>query len=384
MAVLFAILKVNSGSVRSIVRACGRNNFQAFQRQGEPMSRLKTIEWVNTGVRIVDQTRLPTTLVYEDITTVEEMWDAIKVLKVRGAPAIGIAAGYGLYLGIRDFKEEDPQAFMDAVHTVSEYLSGSRPTAVNLFWALKRMVRTAHAAQTAGTDVKGIKKRLWEEAEEILAEDKRICRQIGENGFDLLKEYSSLLTHCNAGGLATGEYGTALAPVYVGLEKGKLFQVYADETRPLLQGARITAFELREAGVPVTLICDNMAPVVMREGKVQAVIVGADRIAANGDTANKIGTYGVALAARAHNIPFFVAAPSSTFDKDIPSGKEIPIEERESREIVNGFGTQTAPDGIDVYNPAFDVTPAEMIQGIITEKGVLTSPYEESVRTLWD
>ncbi len=348
------------------------------------MSRLKTIEWMNTGVRIVDQTRLPTALVYEDITTIEEMWDAIKVLKVRGAPAIGIAAAYGLYLGVRDFKEEDPQAFMDAVHTGSEYLSGSRPTAVNLFWALKRMIRTAHAARIAGTDVEGIKKRLWEEAEEILAEDKRICRQIGENGFDLLKEYSSILTHCNAGGLATGEYGTALAPVYVGLEKGKLFRVYADETRPLLQGARITAFELREAGVPVTLICDNMAPVVMREGKVQAVIVGADRIAANGDTANKIGTFGVALAARAHDIPFFVAAPSSTFDKDIPSGKEIPIEERESREIVNGFGTQTAPDGIDVYNPAFDVTPAEMIQGIITEKGVLKAPYEESIRTLWD
>ncbi len=346
------------------------------------MSRLKTIEWMNTGVRIVDQTRLPTALVYEDITTVEQMWDAIKVLKVRGAPAIGIAAAYGLYLGVRDADNGNPEAFMDAVGTTSEYLSGSRPTAVNLFWALRRMVRTAETSRAAGAGVAEMKKRLWEEAEEILAEDKRICRQIGENGYQLLQEYSSLLTHCNAGGLATGEYGTALAPVYVGLEKGRKIHVYADETRPLLQGARITAFELREAGVPVTLICDNMAPVVMREGKVQAVIVGADRIAANGDTANKIGTFGVALAARAHGIPFYVAAPSSTFDADIQSGKDIPIEERESREIVNGFGTQTAPDGIEVYNPAFDVTPAEMIAGIITEKGVLTAPYEESIRAL--
>jgi methylthioribose-1-phosphate isomerase len=346
------------------------------------MSRLRTIEWRGNAVRLVEQTRLPTELVYEDIETIEQMHDAIRRLAVRGAPAIGIAAAYGLYLGVRQLQADTVDEFLAMVDRKAEYLAGARPTAVNLFWALDRMKAFAKAKAEEGMGVEGIEEAMLQEAGEILDEDRRTCRSIGEHGYELLREHSTLLTHCNAGGLATGEYGTALAPVYVGLEKGKAFHVYADETRPLLQGARITAFELMEAGVAVTVICDNMAATVMRQGKIDAVIVGADRIAANGDVANKIGTYGVALLARAHGIPFYVAAPFSTFDLTLSSGNQIPIEERQPDEVTQGFGKPTAPRDVQVFNPAFDVTPAELIAGIITERGVITTPSEKTVREM--
>ncbi len=343
------------------------------------MSRLKTIAWTGNAARIIDQTRLPSELVYEDIAAIEQMYDAIRVLKIRGAPAIGIAAAFGLYLGIRNSGEDLPhREFVEMVEEKAAYLAGARPTAVNLFWALDRMKsRAAACALHAG--VQECKQALLDEAQRMLEEDRQMGRLIGEHGFGALARYNSILTHCNAGGLATAEFGTALAPVYIGQERGKVFSVYADETRPLLQGARITAFELAAAGIPVTVICDNMAATVMAQNKVDAVIVGADRIAANGDVANKIGTYGVALLARAHNKPFFVAAPSSTFDLTLDSGSDIPIEERDASEVVNGFGRQTAPDDAAVFNPAFDVTPHELITAIITEAGMLYPPFTQSI-----
>jgi methylthioribose-1-phosphate isomerase len=342
------------------------------------MSRLKTIEWVNDAARIIDQTKLPNDLVYLDIRTAEEMYDAIKILSIRGAPAIGIAAAFGVYCGIRDFPDQGSITdFLKFVENKSEYIASSRPTAVNLFWAVNRM--KAKASSMKNATVKDIKPALLDEALTILEEDKTTCRKIGENGFEILKGFDTLLTHCNAGGLATSEYGTALAPIYVGKERGKVFNVYADETRPLLQGARITSYELLAAGIPVTLICDNMAAAVMAMNRIDAVIVGADRIASNGDTANKIGTYGLALIAKAHNVPFFVAAPFSTFDLSIESGKQIPIEQRSANEIINGFGKPTAPSNVPVFNPAFDVTPHELITAIITERGVLYPPFERSI-----
>ena len=344
------------------------------------MSRLKTIEWTNDCARIIDQTLLPSGLVYKDITTSEEMHEAIKQLRVRGAPAIGIAAAFGLYLGIRNQPDDIPvDRFMAALKKQADFLAASRPTAVNLSWALIRLQSRALSAAAAGTATRDIKRTLLDEAKKILDEDRLMCRAIGEHAFELLKDFRAVLTHCNAGGLATSEYGTALAGVYVAQEKGKLIHVYSDETRPLLQGSRITAFELSAAGVPVTVICDDMAATVMARGMVDAAIVGADRIAANGDTANKIGTYGVALLARAHGIPFYVAAPSSTFDLAIVDGREIPIEERPREEITFGFGKRTAPENVPVFNPAFDVTPSSLITAIITEKGILHPPFTHSI-----
>ena len=344
------------------------------------MSRLKTIEWAGDCARIVDQTKLPGELVYLDIRSTEEMYDAIKVLSIRGAPAIGIAAAFGVYCGVKDFSEDAPDGeLLSLVNKKADYLASSRPTAVNLFWAMDRMKKKAGALFDRGDSARSIKRAMLDEAQAILDEDRVACRKIGEYGFELLRGFTTLLTHCNAGGLATGEYGTALAPVYVGQEKGKLFRVFADETRPLLQGARITAFELQAAGVPVTLICDNMSAAVMAAGKVDAVIVGADRIAANGDTANKIGTYGLALIAHAHGVPFFVAAPFSTFDVSIETGKSIPIEERSAEEITIGFGMRTAPLNVNVFNPAFDVTPNGLITAIITERGVIKPPFKENI-----
>ncbi|MFW5775564.1 MAG: S-methyl-5-thioribose-1-phosphate isomerase [Chitinivibrionales bacterium] len=346
------------------------------------MSRLKTIEWTGGAARIVDQTLLPTRLVYEDVTNIQAMWDAIKILKIRGAPAIGIAAAFGLYLGVKELDGGmGKDAFLIELEKHADYLASSRPTAVNLFWALDRMKKVArdYEAKTA----KQIQDRLLEEAQTILQEDRQTCRSIGEYGFEELKDKKTLLTHCNAGGLATSEYGTALAPIYIAKEKGHAFSVFADETRPLLQGARITAFELAQAGIHTTLICDNMAATVMRQGKVDAVIVGADRIARNGDVANKIGTYGVALLAKAHDIPFYVAAPASTFDITLDSGTQIPIEERDRVEVVCGFGKQTAPEDVLVFNPAFDVTPHELVTGIITEQGILRAPFEENINTVF-
>lgn len=346
------------------------------------MARIKTIDWVNDAVRIVDQTKLPLQLIYEQIDSVKVMYDAIKMLKVRGAPAIGIAAAFGTFLSIKKFDERDTvENFKNQFIKDADYLASSRPTAVNLFWAINRMKRRLDELLIVN-NIKAIKSKLLDEAIEILNEDRRTGRAIGEAGLELLKDKRNILTHCNAGGLATAEYGTALAPIYVGLEKNISFHVYADETRPLLQGARITAFELHQAGIPVTLICDNMAATVMAQGKIDAVIVGADRITVNGDTANKIGTYGVALLAKAHGIPFYVAAPFSTFDLKMTSGKQIPIEERDKEEVICGFGKETAPSGINVYNPAFDVTPSHLISAFVTDKGIITPPYIENVKKI--
>ncbi|MDR2577327.1 MAG: S-methyl-5-thioribose-1-phosphate isomerase [Chitinispirillales bacterium] len=348
------------------------------------MSRLKTIEWTNGIVRIIDQTLLPDQILYIDIATLDRMYEAIQVLRVRGAPAIGIAAAFGLYLGVKDFDDGgDINAYLDYVDERAGYLATARPTAVNLFWALDRMKRVAReSAVNAGINTVGaLKKRLLGEACAIHEEDERMCRAIGEAGFELIKDKGCILTHCNAGALATGGMGTALAPVYVALERGVTLKVFADETRPLLQGARITALELSEAGIPVTVICDNMAASVMATGQIKSCIVGADRIAANGDTANKIGTYGVALIAAAHNIPFYVAAPSSTFDLAIPDGAHIPIEERGRGEVAQWCGTEkkTVPDKAAVFNPSFDVTPSKLITAIITEKGAIFPPYTANI-----
>jgi methylthioribose-1-phosphate isomerase len=321
-------------------------------------------------IRLIDQTLLPTRLEYRDCRTVEEIWEAIRTLRVRGAPAIGVAAAMGVVLGMQCFHDRERGAYAHRLREVTAYLRTSRPTAVNLFWALERMERHVQDF-TEQWPAAQLTRALLDEALAIEDEDRRMCRAIGEAGAYLVGEGQGVLTHCNAGGLATADYGTALAVLFRASELGKRFNVFADETRPLLQGARLTAWELQQRGIDVTLICDNMAAQVMKEGRVQLVVVGADRIAANGDTANKIGTYGVALLAQAHAIPFYVAAPSSTFDRRLPTGDAIPIEQRDSSEVTHGFGRQTAPDGIKVYNPAFDVTPARLIAGIITEKGVI-------------
>ncbi|MBN1309358.1 MAG: S-methyl-5-thioribose-1-phosphate isomerase [Chitinispirillaceae bacterium] len=344
------------------------------------MKRLKTIDWADDGVVIIDQTRLPGELLYRRIDDVEAMFHAIRELRVRGAPAIGIAAAFGCCLSIADFPEHgSAHDLLILLEKNGDFLADARPTAVNLVWAVNRMKKRARELARSST-IAAMKQGLHAEAVAILEEDRRMGRSIGEHGARLLSDVSSILTHCNAGGLATAEYGTALAPVYVAAEQGKVFTVYADETRPLLQGARITAFELQQAGIPVILMCDNMAATVMAQGKVQAAIVGADRIAANGDTANKIGTYGVALLAKAHRLPFYVAAPSSTFDLNCPTGKGIPIEEREAEEITCGFGKRTAPDNVAVFNPAFDVTPAELISAFVTERGVVRPPFTETIK----
>jgi methylthioribose-1-phosphate isomerase len=328
------------------------------------MPQIETLRWsggVDGTLHLIDQTLLPGELREIQCHDVATVWEAIKQLRVRGAPAIGIAAAYGVVLGVRND--------LSKLDEVIAYLAGSRPTAVNLFWALDRMKRKAQSlAVSQSADIVSC---LLEEARSIHEEDRALCRAIGKHGADLLPSGSGVLTHCNAGGLATAEYGTALSVFFTAQDQGKQLHVFVDETRPLLQGARLTAWELVQRGIPATLICDSMAAQVMREHRVQAVVVGADRIAANGDTANKIGTYSVAVLAQAHNIPFYVAAPSTTFDLSIESGEEIPIEQRSPAEITHGFGKATAPEGVGVYNPAFDVTPARLIKGIITERGVI-------------
>jgi methylthioribose-1-phosphate isomerase len=343
---------------------------------------IRTVRWIGSAgtgfLRLIDQTRLPTEFVEIDCGDVATVWEAIKTLRVRGAPAIGIAAAYGAVIGARAQGMTDEAVVKQDLLEATTYLRTSRPTAVNLFWALDRMDATLSSGSPG--DGPAIVDRLLSEARAIDEEDRAMCRAIGRHGASLVRPGQGLLTHCNAGGLATADYGTALAVAFAAHEQGTPLRVFADETRPLLQGARLTAWELKRRGIPVTLICDNMAAQVMKEGKIQIVVVGADRIASNGDTANKIGTYGVALLARAHAIPFYVAAPSSTFDLSIPDGSAIPIEQRDPREITHGFGRQTAPDGIDVYNPAFDVTPAELITGIITEKGIIRPVNRETIK----
>jgi methylthioribose-1-phosphate isomerase len=334
----------------------------------------RAIEWIGGRdgfVRLIDQTLLPAALSYRDCHTVEEVWEAIRALRVRGAPAIGITAAMGVVLGVKAVAEAR------RVEEAIAYLATSRPTAVNLFWALERMRNCFAGSSLVG---EALRDRLLQEALAIQEEDQRMCRSIGEAGAPLIADGCGVLTHCNTGALATGGIGTALAALYVAAEQGRRFHVFADETRPLLQGARLTAWELRQAGLDVTLLCDSMAAQVMKEGRVQLVVVGADRIAANGDTANKIGTYGVALLAHAHGIPFYVAAPSSTFDLRMPNGDSIPIEQRDSTEVTHGFGKQTAPEGVRVYNPAFDVTPHHLLAGIITEKGIIRPVNAEAIR----
>lgn len=344
---------------------------------------LPTIEWIGEidgNIKLIDQTLLPNELKYVYCDDRESIYHAIKTLMVRGAPAIGIAAAMGTVVGIKNSNCEDFDAFFKEMKEVMSYLGSSRPTAVNLFWGLKRMEDTA--IKNKEKSISEIKNILLTEAKTILEEDKAICRKIGENGESLLADGDSVITHCNAGGLATGDYGTALAVMFTAAEKGKKISVYADETRPLLQGSRLTAWELKNAGIDVTLICDNMAAHTMKQKKIDCVIVGADRIAANGDAANKIGTYSLSIIAKEHNVPFYVAAPASTFDLTINSGDEIPIEERSPDEVTSLAGKKTAPDGIKVFNPAFDVTPASNIRAIITEKGVIDNPDMESVKNI--
>ncbi len=331
-----------------------------------------TLAWIGQTdgyLALLDQTLLPLETKVIECRDAADVWEAIRSLRVRGAPAIGVAAAYGVCLGLQGAAADEATLF-ERLEETTRYLATSRPTAVNLFWALERMRGRAEILRGTMAPDKMID-ALLDEARAIEAEDRDCCRRIGRHGAALLADGQGVLTHCNAGGLATADYGTALAVFFAAHEAGKRLHVFADETRPLLQGARLTAWELFRRGIEVTLICDSMAAQVMREGRVQAVVTGADRIAANGDTANKIGTYGVALLAAAHDIPFYVAAPISTFDLSIAGGDEIPIEQRDPREITHGFGRQTAPDGIDVYNPAFDVTPARLIQAIICERGII-------------
>ena len=326
------------------------------------------VKWENDSLILLDQTLLPVETVYLTLTTAEEVWAAIRHLQVRGAPAIGMAAAYGLYLGIRGSDAESYEAFWSELDRQAAYLGSSRPTAINLFWALDRIKN--RVKQEAGKPVAELKAAVLDEALAIQQEDAQVCRTIGEHLLTLLQDGMGILTHCNPGALATAAYGTATAPFYLAKERGWNLKIYADETRPVLQGARLTAYELQQAGIDVTLICDNMAAMVMAQGKVQAVVVGTDRVAANGDVANKIGTYGVAVLAQAHGIPFYVAAPLSSIDFETPTGADIPIEERPGEEITHGLGKQVAPDGIKVYNPAFDITPARYITAIVTETGI--------------
>lgn len=339
-------------------------------------------------VFLIDQTKLPVELDVQEIVTAEQMWDAIKRLVVRGAPAIGLAGAFGVYLGAARKLEAGlltAENFVTEVKEIGAYLDTSRPTAVNLHWAVTRMGEVAEKLSLAETNVQEMVQGLLKECEAMLAEDIAACRAIGEYGADLLEQipgFETMLTHCNAGALATSMYGTALAPAYIMQERKKPIAVYSDETRPLLQGARLTAWELSQSGIPVTTICDNMAGVVMAQGKVQAVIVGADRIASNGDTANKIGTYTVAILAKEHGIPFYVAAPLSTVDFEIADGTQIPIEQRKEEEIRQFNGRQTVPDDAMIFNPAFDVTPERYITAIITEKGVAFPPFQQNLEAL--
>jgi methylthioribose-1-phosphate isomerase len=344
---------------------------------------LQSVRWNGDRLDLLDQRLLPEEIVYLPLKTAEDVWEAIRQLKVRGAPAIGIAAAYGVYLGVRH-ADADAALLLAEVRKQADYLATSRPTAVNLFWALDRMKARAESLVSSGASADAIKQALLDEAIQIQAEDEETNRRIGEHALTLFQDGMGVLTHCNAGGLATAKYGTALAPMYLAKEKGMHLKVFADETRPVLQGARLTAFELQQAGIDVTLICDNMAGYVMSKGWVQAVIVGTDRVAANGDVANKIGTYSVAVLAKAHGIPFYVACPMSTIDLNTPTGADIPIEERHEDEITQGFGKRTAPQGIKVFNPAFDVTPNEYVTAIITEKGIVRAPYGETLRKLFE
>lgn len=341
---------------------------------------ISTIEWKDNKVRIIDQARLPDKLVYLNLKDINQLWWAIRELRIRGAPAIGIAAGFGVVLGMRNSRARTFRQFSRELQGVIGYLKKARPTAVNTFWALERMrkVVLAHSRQ----DISFLKRLLLKEALKIAQEDRWTCRKMACFGARLIKEKDSILTHCNAGSLATADYGTALGVIYEVKARKKKIKVYVDETRPVLQGARLTTWELMRHKVDVTLICDNMAAQLMKEKKINKVLVGADRIAANGDAANKIGTYNLAVLADFHRIPFYVVAPVSSFDLRLKSGKDIPIEQRDPREVREIFGKQIAPKRVKVYNPAFDITPHHLISAIITEQGIFRKPYKISLRRL--
>ncbi|WP_197027097.1 S-methyl-5-thioribose-1-phosphate isomerase [Butyrivibrio sp. MC2021] len=345
------------------------------------------------AIEIIDQTLLPGTTKIIRLHTGQEIWDAIYLLQVRGAPAIGVSAGFGLYLLMKHSKAASYEEFCSELKEKSDFLNSSRPTAVNLSWALKRMEK--HAADFYETELKAagsfeeVREKLIAEmraeCERIKAEDIDVCRRIGENGLTLIKDGDGLLTHCNAGQLCACKYGTATAPMYLAHEKGMNIKVYCDETRPLLQGARLTAYELHSAGIDTTLLCDNMSASLMRTGAINAIFVGCDRVAANGDAANKIGTSMVALAAKRYNVPFYVCAPTSTIDINTPTGADIKIEQRKPEEVTEmWYKERMAPEGIGVYNPAFDVTDNELITGIVTEYGILRAPYDVAIKELFN
>ena len=336
----------------------------------------------NNAVVIIDQTKLPGKIEIISLHTAQEIWNAIYLLQVRGAPAIGVAAAYGIYVLAKRMDTEDYDTFYREFVRQKEYLDSSRPTAVNLSWALNRMQRVVEAH--SGETVAQIKEALHRESVAIQEEDIWVCRMIGEHGLTLVKPGDGILTHCNAGQLATSKYGTSTAPIYLGEERGYHFHVFADETRPLLQGARLTAFELQSSGVDVTLICDNMSATVMKNGWVNAVFVGCDRVAANGDAANKIGTSVVAAVAKYYGVPVYICAPTSTIDLNTPTGAEIKIEQRPAEEVTEmWYKERMAPEGIKVFNPAFDVTDHELIAGIVTEYGVARAPYTESLAAIF-
>jgi len=346
------------------------------------VAHVETIRWEGAlpgRVRLIDQTRLPAEEVYLEIDALEVLRDAIARLAVRGAPAIGVAAAFGVVLGIQGLAQESTAEVLAATKTAAARLESARPTAVNLAWAARRVVARVEREAAVARSGNDLVRAAFDEARAIYDEDRKVCDLLGEIGAELLPASGVVLTHCNAGALATAGSGTALAPVYAAVASGKKIAVIADETRPLLQGARLTAWELSKAGIDVTLITDNMAASVLARRKVDLVFVGADRIARNGDVANKIGTYGVAILAREHGVPFYVVAPLSTFDPDTPDGAAIPIEERDASEVARGFGPRTAPEGVRVYNPAFDVTPARLVTGIVTEVGVIREPNRERV-----
>jgi len=341
---------------------------------------IKPIEYRDGICRMIDQRLLPTQEVWLEYTDYQGVAEAIQTMVVRGAPAIGVAAAFGAAFGARDILADNFAAFTDQFEQVCAVLAATRPTAVNLFWALERMQRIAKEHHEL--PLAQLKERLLQEALDVATEDEQINRTMGAHGAPLIGDGSRVLTHCNAGALATGGYGTALGVIRAAVESGKKIMVYADETRPFLQGSRLTAWELHRDGIPVTLICDNMAGALMSQGEIDCVIVGADRIAANGDVANKIGTYTVAVLAKEHNLPFYVAAPISTIDPTLADGSLIPIEERDEREVTHCANTRLAPEGIGVRNPAFDVTPARLVSAIITERGVARGDYQNALAEL--
>jgi methylthioribose-1-phosphate isomerase len=341
---------------------------------------IQTLEWTEQGVRFIDQTKLPTEEVYVTCTTHHQVAEVIRNMVVRGAPAIGVAAAMGIALGVQNSKSQNTHDFKSELDEVCETIRQTRPTAVNLFWAIRRMRNKFEAA--ANKPLPEIKRELVEEAKRMHAEDVAANQAMGRHGATLMPSSGGVLTHCNAGALATAGYGTALGVIRAAVEQGKKIHVYADETRPFLQGSRLTAWELMKDGIPTTVISDNMAGAMMKQGKIGAIVVGADRIAANGDVANKIGTYTVAVLAKEHGIPFYVAAPISTVDLETLHGSEIPIEQRAPTEVSHIAGKQMVPEGVQIENPAFDVTPSKYVAAIITERGIARAPYTESLRAL--